>query len=123
LGSTPIFVAVFALAVGLERLPLAFWLSAAASFAGVGLVAAGGSGGLSGDLKGDLLAIVTAATWAGYSIAITPLMRRYSPWRISAVVLLATWVFLIAAASPQLAKQDFHLGRLTWIGFAYAVVG
>ena len=123
IGSTPVFVAIFALAIGLERLPLAFWLSAAASFAGVGLVAAGGSGGLSGDLKGDLLAVGTAATWAAYSIAITPLMRRYSPWRISAVVLLATWVGLIVAGSPQLAGQSFDFGWLTWAGFAYAVLG
>jgi drug/metabolite transporter (DMT)-like permease len=124
LGSTPIFVALFARVVGLERLPLAFWLSALASFAGVALVASGTSGGLSGDLKGVLLAIGTAATWAAYSIAIAPLMRRYSPWRISAVVLLATWLGLIVAGSPQLADQDFgRIGWLAWLGFAYAVLG
>jgi drug/metabolite transporter (DMT)-like permease len=123
LGATPIFVALFALAIGLEQLPRAFWLGAAASFAGVALVAVGGEGGLSGDLKGDALAVMTAATWAGYSIAIAPLMRRYSPYRISAVVLLFTWVGLLIAAAPQLAKQDFHLGWIVWLCFAYAVVG
>lgn len=122
LGSTPIFVALFARAVGLEHLPRSFWLAALASFAGVTLVAVG-RGGVSADVKGDLLAVITAATWAAYSVAIAPLMRRYSPWRISAVVLLATWIGLAAAASPQLARQDFHLSWLTWAGFIFAVLG
>jgi drug/metabolite transporter (DMT)-like permease len=123
LGSTPVFVALFALASGLERPSRAFWLGAAASFAGVALIAAGGEGGLSGNLKGDLLAVMTAATWGAYSIAIAPLMRRYSPYRISAVVLLFTWGGLLIAGSPQLAKQDFHLGWLVWVCFAFAVLG
>ena len=63
LGATPIFAALLGLSLGTERLSRRFWLGAAISFAGVGLVAAG-SGGLSGDLGGILLAIATAATWA-----------------------------------------------------------
>jgi len=51
-------------------------------------------------------------------------MRRYSPWRISAVVLIGTWLGLIVAGSPQLADQDFgRIGWLAWVGFAYAVLG
>jgi drug/metabolite transporter (DMT)-like permease len=122
LGSTPIFVALFASVVGLEQLPLGFWLAAACSFAGVALVAVG-SGGVAADVKGDLLAVGTAATWAAYSVAITPLMRRYSPWRISSLVLIGTWLGLISAGAPQLAKQDFDLGWLTWASFTYAVIG
>ena len=122
LGTTPIFVGLFAYVVGLERLPSSFWFAAACSFAGVALVASG-SGGVSGDVWGDLLAIGTAATWAAYSVAITPLMRRYSPWRISSIVLIGTWVGLMIAGTPQLSEQDFHLSGLTWAGFAYAVVG
>ncbi len=46
LGITPIFAAVAAFAVGLERLSLRFWLAALVSFAGVALVAVGaGEGG------------------------------------------------------------------------------
>ena len=84
LGATPIFAALIGLAFGLERLSRRFWLAATVSFAGVGLVALGSSGGLSGDLRGHLLGIATAATWAGYSVAIAPLMERYSASRISA---------------------------------------
>lgn len=124
LGTTPIFVGVIALFVGLERPAGAFWLAAVVSFLGVGLIAGGSRGGLSSDVLGDLLAVGTAATWAGYSVAIAPLMRRYSPFRISALVLALGWVPLALVSIPQLASQSFDgFGPLMWIAFAYAVIG
>jgi drug/metabolite transporter (DMT)-like permease len=123
LGITPILAATFARIVGLEVLSSRFWLAAAISFGGVALVALGTGRGVSGDVKGDLLALLTATTWAAYSVAIAPLMRRYSPFRISAVVLMLGWIPLVLTASRQLAVQDFHLGWLVWAGFAYAVLG
>ena len=124
LGTTPVFVGVIALLVGLERPATAFWLATALSFLGVGLIAGGSSGGLSGDLLGDLLAVGAAATWAAYSVAIAPLMRRYSPFRISALVLALGWVPLALVSIPQLAEQSFAgFGPLVWIAFAYAVIG
>jgi drug/metabolite transporter (DMT)-like permease len=124
LGTTPVFVGVIALVVGLERPAVAFWLATAISFVGVGLIAAGGSGGLSGHVLGDLLAVGTPATWAAYSVAIAPLMRRYSPFRISAIVLAIGWVPLALTSIPELASQSFDgFGWLMWIAFSYAVVG
>ena len=123
LGTTPIFVALLASAIGFERVTGTFWIAAVISFVGVGLVAGGTSSGFSGDLAGDLLAVSTAATWAAYSVAIAPLMRRYSPFRISALVLALGWVPLAAASVPQLADQGFSFSLLVWIAFAYSVVG
>src|SRR4051794_6827868 len=60
LGSTPVFVALFALAGGLERVDGRFWLAAIVAFVGVGFVAAGSGGGVSGNLGGDVLAVGTA---------------------------------------------------------------
>jgi drug/metabolite transporter (DMT)-like permease len=122
LGSTPIFAALIAYAIGLERVTSRFWLATAISFAGVALVAIG-SGEVRGDVKGDLLGVATAATWAAYSVAIAPLMRRYSPYRISAIVLVIGWFALAATAAPQLAKQDFHLGWEVWALLVFAVLG
>jgi drug/metabolite transporter (DMT)-like permease len=57
-------------------------------------------------------------------VTIAPLMRTYSPFRISAIVLLAMSVPLLAAAAPQLDAQDYGaLGRLPWLALAFAVVG
>ncbi len=122
LGTTPIFIGVLASIVGLERLGRSFWAAALVSLVGVGFVASG-SGGFSGHLTGDALAILTAATWAAYSVLITPLMRRYSPFRISSLVLLVGWLPLAAAGFHQTASQSFHFSTLVWISFGYAVIG
>jgi drug/metabolite transporter (DMT)-like permease len=124
LGTTPIFTAAIASAVGLERLSLWFWIAAAVTFAGVSLIALGRNGSLSTDVAGDLLAVGLAASWAGYSVTIAPLMRTFSPYRISAVVLLAMGIPLVAISSPQLAEQNYHAPNLlSWLGLAYAIVG
>jgi drug/metabolite transporter (DMT)-like permease len=122
LGTTPIFIGILATAIGLERLSRRFWLAAAISFGGVGFVASG-SGGFSSNIGGDGLALFTAATWAGYSVTIAPLVRRYSPFRVSALVLAIGWVPLAITGARQVADQSFHFNTWTWVGFGYAVIG
>jgi drug/metabolite transporter (DMT)-like permease len=122
-GTLPIFTAILARGTGMEHLSARFWGAALLSFAGVALVAIGSGGSLSTNLKGDALAVSGALTWAGYSVAITPLMRSYSPFRLSAVFLAAVTVPLALVGSQQLADQSFDFGALVWLGFAFAVVG
>src|SRR6266496_2305005 len=110
LGATPIFAALIAYAIGLERLHARFWVAAAVSFAGVALIALGKEGGVSGSIKGDLLGLATAATWAAYSVAIAPLMRRYSPYRISPLVLTnILWFKAIDQVGPSRATLVANL--------------
>ena len=122
LGTTPIFIGLLSLALRLERLQSAFWIGAAITFGGVALIAlANGSAGSS--LKGTLVAIATALTWACYSVTIAPLLQRYSPFRISALVLAIGWVPLALTSIPQLGDQQFTFGWKVWLGFGYAVIG
>lgn len=124
LGATPIFAALIGIPFGLERaLTRRFWLAAVISFAGVGLVAAGSASGLGGDLRGTSLGIATAATWAGYSVVIAPLMARYSASRISAVVLPLGWVLIALVGWPQAAEQDYGLGWDVWVLLVFATLG
>jgi drug/metabolite transporter (DMT)-like permease len=124
LGMTPIFAAIIASLVGLEQLTGRFWVATLIGFVGVALVALGSGGDLSSDLGGDLLAIVLAVSWAAYSVTIAPLMRSYSPYRISAVVLVIMCIPFVALSSPQIADQDYaSLGALVWVGLAFAIVG
>ena len=122
LGITPIFIGLISLALGLERLPHPFWIGAAVTFAGVALIAIA-NGGVGSSLNGTLISIGTAFTWACYTISIAPLMRRYSPYRISALVLAIGWVPLALIGIPQIADQHFTFGWKVWLGFGYAVVG
>jgi drug/metabolite transporter (DMT)-like permease len=122
-GSLPILTAMFAYAVGVERLHRRFWIAAAISFVGVALVAVGSSGELSGNVLGDLLALLGAATWGIYSVAIVPLLRRYSAWRISAGALALGLPPLLLTAVPQLLDQRWDLEALVWAAFAFSVIG
>ena len=125
LGATPVFIGLISVALGLETLAPAFWTGALLTFVGVGLIAAAAGGGLGSSLGGDLIAIATAFTWAAYTVSIRPLMRRYSPYRISALVLAIGWLPLAALAlgSGQLTGESFSFGWKVWLGFGYAVVG
>ena len=123
LGATPIFAALAGLAFRTETLPPRFWAGALLSFAGVALVALGAGGRLSGNLGGVVLGVITAATWAGYSILVAQLMRRYSATRISAVVIGSAWVLIALTSVPQLSSQDWDLGWKIWALLLFATLG
>jgi len=123
LGTTPVFIGLITVVLRLEALPGSFWTGAAITFAGVALVAAGSGRGLGSSLAGDLIAICTALTWGAYTVTIAPLMRRYSPFRISALVLAVGWVPLALLSIGQVQAQQFSFGWKVWLGFGYAVIG
>jgi drug/metabolite transporter (DMT)-like permease len=122
-GTCPMFVGLISIVFLRAHLERSFWVGAALTFAGVALIAVGAGGGLVSGWKGDLLAIMLAITWAAYTVAIAPLMRRYSPYRISAVVLAIGWAPLALVSIPQIARQDFSFSGAVWLGFVYAVIG
>jgi drug/metabolite transporter (DMT)-like permease len=123
LGVTPAIAALIGLALGLERMSGRFWVATIVSFAGVGLVAAGSGSSLSAGWTGIALGLGTAATWAVYSIAIAPLMSRYSASRVSAVVLPIGWAGIALAGAPQTADQDYGLSWQVWALLLFATLG
>jgi drug/metabolite transporter (DMT)-like permease len=122
-GTLPIFTMIFARVSGVELLSRRFVAAAVVSFVGVALVALGAAGEVAGNPRGIALALLGAATWALYSVAIAPLMRRYSPFRISAVGLLMGAALVLPTAAPQLADQDWSLPTSIWLLFVAAVIG
>jgi drug/metabolite transporter (DMT)-like permease len=123
LGAIPIFAGLFGLALGTERPSSRFWLAATVSAVGVALVAAGSGGELASDLGGIALGLATAATWAAYSVVVAPLMRSYSPSRMSAVVLPAAWIGILLVGLPQTSDQDWSLGWEVWALMVFATLG
>jgi drug/metabolite transporter (DMT)-like permease len=122
-GTAPVFVGLLALLLRFDRLQRSFWIGALLTFVGVTLIALGVGSGPSADVRAILLGISTALTWAVYTIAIAPLMRRYTAYRISALVLAIGWVPLALVSVPQVSTQEFSFGWKVWLGFTYAVIG
>jgi drug/metabolite transporter (DMT)-like permease len=122
-GTLPIFTMLIARVTGVELLSKRFVAAAAVSFLGVALVALGAHGEVAGSPKGILLALLGSATWAVYSVAIAPLMRSYSPFRISALGLLMGAALILPTAAPQLATQDWDLEPLVWGILVVSIIG
>jgi drug/metabolite transporter (DMT)-like permease len=123
LGAIPIFTALLGLVLGRERLRHRFWIAAGVSAVGVALVAIGSGGDVSGGYEGIALGLATCATWAGYSVAVAPMMRTYSALRVSAVVIPAAWVLIALSGIPQTRDQDWELGWEVWSLVLLATLG
>jgi drug/metabolite transporter (DMT)-like permease len=122
-GTLPVWVGLIGWRMGVERAQLRHWLAAALSFTGVALVASEAEGGLAGDLGGILIGLLAPLTWALYSVVAAPLMRRYSPYRISAVVGLAAIGPLAATAAPQFASEKWDaIPLLGWGALVYSLL-
>jgi len=122
-GTLPVMTGIFAFALGIERFGSRFWLAAVLAFGGAALVAVGSGGGLSGQLWGDLLGFLASATWAWYTVAVSPLLQRYSTLRISSLAFLIGTVPLSIAGSQQLLSQDYGFGAVIWLALVFAIIG
>lgn len=123
LGTIPIFAALLGLVLGTERLAPRFWLAAAVSAFGVTLVALGAGGEVATSATGIALGLATGLTWATYSVTAAPLMRHYSPMRMSAVVFPIAWVLIVLTRVPASEQQDWSLGLDVWALLLFATFG
>ncbi len=121
-GTMPIFAAIISFFAGIERPTRRFAIAAVVSLAGVTMIALGTKGSLSANLKGDGLTMIAVVTWAFYSVMATPVMKRYSPIRLSAYAFGCTCLVLLVIATPQLKSQSLHLPGTVWATYSFAVI-
>ena len=123
-GTLPIFVSLLSHLAGHERLGRRHWLATAVSFSGVALVAAGSGGGIRTSVGGILLALVTTLSFAAYSVAIVPPMRRHSPLTVNAASCLIGGVLLCLFSLPWFARQAWSAPPgLAWAAVLYSGLG
>jgi drug/metabolite transporter (DMT)-like permease len=120
-GTLPAFLALFSGLAGVQRLRAREWAGIGVSFVGVALIALGG-GRISAHVGGAVLAVVTAATFALYSVGVVPLMRRYSPYRISALTAAIGSLLIALSSSWQLFEQSWDIGALAWGALLYGAL-
>lgn len=123
-GTLPIFVSLLSHLAGHERLGGRHWLATTVSFSGVALVAAGSGGGIRASIGGILLALATTASFAVYSVAIVPPMRRHSPLTVNAASCLIGGVLLCLVSLPWFARQPWSSPPgLAWAAVLYSGLG
>jgi drug/metabolite transporter (DMT)-like permease len=124
MAAAPAFAALAAWALGQERVTGRHWFGLLVAAAGVALVLHGSGARLDlSAVRGDVLALGMAATWATYSVLIRPLMARYSPARISAIVAVIGTPLLLPFAWGQVLSQDYgQLSTRAWGAIVYSLL-
>jgi drug/metabolite transporter (DMT)-like permease len=118
MGTSPIFIALLATAVGEERISLAGWVGIAISFGGFLLVVSGENGGLTFTWeawRGAVLILGANACWAGYTVFSKPVLERNSAFRLAAVGTIAGTLVYLPFAAADLARIEW--ARIPWQGW------
>jgi len=107
IASTPVMVALLAVAAGIDAPNPAKLVGAVVSFAGVALVIAAGRGlDLGASLGGDLLTLTAALCWAVYTVFGANILRRHSPLVTTTWAIVAGTLFIAPLGIAQLATSD-----------------
>ncbi|MES2209947.1 MAG: DMT family transporter [Chloroflexota bacterium] len=124
IAATPVFTALFASVAGSDVLTRRKLVGALVSFAGVGIVVAGGPGlGLGASLFGDGLTLLAAACWAIYSSWGAPVLVRHSPLRTTAWAMVGGSLMLLPIGLAQAAATPWgSISPGAWAGFAYSTL-
>jgi drug/metabolite transporter (DMT)-like permease len=126
LATIPAWTAMFAAAVGQERIVAWQVVGLLLSFVGVAVTVGGSGDGfqLAWDgVRGDALTIVAATLSAVGTVLSRRLLSRYSPLRMTGVSMACGSLFLLAVSLPQMVTEDWgHLSGGTWLALAYSAV-
>lgn len=124
IGTIPIWAALFARALGWEKVTTRTWLGIFMAFMGIALVTLGSasSGGtfVQTALVGNGLTLLAAICWAGYTVLSKRLLERYSALRVSAVgLLLGVWGLWPFAVADLLALSWRSVSPFVWGSLFY----
>ena len=125
-ATSPIWTAILAALLRLDRLSWRSWAGIILSFGGLYFViTAGGEGFSLGSqtLAGDLLMLVGAAAWAVYTVLARPYLRKYSPTTFTAWTMAGGAPMVFLAGVPDLLRMDFAaLSAGTWLILVFSAL-
>ena len=105
-AAAPVFVALLAGALGMDRLTLPKLAGALIAFGGVALVIAGGHELTPGaSLMGDALTLLAAIVWAVYTVLGTRMLRRVDPLQATAWSVLGGTILLVPLGLWEVATS------------------
>lgn len=119
LGTIPIWVALLSQMFTDEKLTLLKFLGIVVAFFGVGLIISGGKNAFSfasDSFKGDVIILLSALTWAVYTILSKKYLTFYTSTQYSAFMSVVGVASLLIVGMPSLLK-------LNWQGISLAGYG
>jgi drug/metabolite transporter (DMT)-like permease len=126
LATIPIFVAMYGGIFRRRKLETPVWVGSLLTFGGITLLTLGSGKSLSANLEtlpGNLMLLLAAVCWAGYTVGSSDLMKRYSPVKLTALSMLITAPVMDVLSIPELLSTDWSAITLpAWGGLLFSAV-
>ncbi len=126
LATTPIFIVLFCALLGVERISSRVVQGVVLSFTGVIMIVLGSGKPLAFNDQsfiGDLLIIANPICWSIYTVLSKPMLKDYSPLKLTTVTMAMGAVPLILVAVPSLTTENWGaISTNAWLGLAFSAV-
>ena len=124
LATTPIFIVIFSALLGVEKTSSRVILGVVSSFVGVAIIILGSGQPLtlsSSSLVGDLLIVANPICWSLYTVLSKPMLKEYSPLKLTAISMSMGTVPLVLVGVPSLRSENWvAISTTAWLGLAFS---
>lgn len=124
LATTPIFVILFGALLDVEKVTNRVVQGVILSFIGVVMIVLGSGNTLTfsdQSLLGDLLIVANPICWSIYTVLSKPMLKEYSPLKLTAITMAIGAVPLVIVALPSLNQQNWTaISTNAWLGLAFS---
>ena len=124
LATTPIFVVIFNLILGTEKVKKTVLGGVILSFIGISLIVFGGEKPLlltDQSLLGDLLILFGTICWSTYTVLSKPLLKHCTPLKLTSLTMAIGTPLLLLLSIPSISTQKWSSVSTTgWLSLAYS---
>jgi drug/metabolite transporter (DMT)-like permease len=126
IATTPIFIVLFSAALRVEKVTSRIVQGVILSFAGIAMIILGSGKTLSFTDQswiGDLLTIASPICWGFYTVLSKPLLKEYSPLKLTAITMGIGAVPLVVVSAPSLSTENWAaISTGSWLSLAFSAV-
>lgn len=126
LATTPVFIVFFGAVLKVEKITSRIVQGVILSFTGVVMIILGSGKPLTitdQSLIGDLLIIANPICWSIYTVLSKPMLREYSPLKLTAVTMALGTVPLVLVSIPSLSTENWAaISTNAWLSLAFSAV-
>jgi len=124
LATTPVFIVLFGAVLRVEKITSRIAQGVILSFVGIIMIILGSGKPLALTEQswiGDLLIIANPICWSIYTVLSKPLLKEYSPLKLTTVTMVMGTVPLILVSTPSLGTENWAaISTNAWLGLAFS---
>jgi drug/metabolite transporter (DMT)-like permease len=126
IATTPIFIVLFSAALRVEKVTSRIVQGVILSFAGIAMIILGSGKPLSFTDQswiGDLLTIANPICWGAYTVLSKPLLKDYSPLKLTAITMAIGAAPLLLVSAPALSTENWAaISTSSWLSLSFSAV-